>query len=447
MKKIGKNAPHGQFLNHAETIALAKGREFIQTALQTLAQEEIDEYEKKNEERPCPKCQTKMRHLGDRTKAINTSAGKIKVERLYCECRPCNLPFYMVDEPFGLVNDYTAGFRSIVVRAGADRSFEQAADDLHFYCGLKVGRMTIRKLCYEEAPKMEKWVQETPTIATNFTKASGNVEVAIDATKVNTMDGWRDAKIALMSKRPLGKGVSVEEWDDKKRLLPDFTIRVAFAAIEEKDLFWQRLKVWRQRLRLGLTGDISVLADGADWIWNISRLEFGKVRECLDFYHALEHLRKLGKLLYDNDLSVYKQWYKAAKQDLVSGGFALIDKRLAGLEDEMRTDEERTDKKRTKKRRTDEERTDKDRTDEVREALRLLRNYFANHSDRMHYRERLSEGRAIGSGQVEGACKSMVGKRLKQTGARWHVSNLNRMLAVCSLRYGSAWDDYWKKTT
>ena len=47
MKKIGKNAPHGQFLNHAETIALAKGREFIQTALQTLAQEEIDEYEKK----------------------------------------------------------------------------------------------------------------------------------------------------------------------------------------------------------------------------------------------------------------------------------------------------------------------------------------------------------------------------------------------------------------
>ena len=32
----------------------------------------------------------------------------------------------------------------------------------------------------------------------------------------------------------------------------------------------------------------------------------------------------------------------------------------------------------------------------------------------MNYRERLAEGRAIGSGQVERACKSMIGARLKQ---------------------------------
>jgi hypothetical protein len=46
-KKIGKNAPHGQFLNHAEAATLTKGREFMQTVLQTLAQEEIEELEKK----------------------------------------------------------------------------------------------------------------------------------------------------------------------------------------------------------------------------------------------------------------------------------------------------------------------------------------------------------------------------------------------------------------
>ena len=50
----------------------------------------------------------------------------------------------------------------------------------------------------------------------------------------------------------------------------------------------------------------------------------------------------------------------------------------------------------------------------------------------------------MGSGQVKGACKSMVGKRLKQTGARWRVRNLNRMLSLCALRYSDTWEDYWR---
>ena len=74
------------------------------------------------------------------------------------------------------------------------------------------------------------------------------------------------------------------------------------------------------------------------------------------------------------------------------------------------------------------------RMDRQRESLRRLRGYVSEHSEGLCYRERLSEGRAIGSGQVEGACKSMVGKRLKQTGARWKVRRLNRMAAICSIK-------------
>jgi hypothetical protein len=40
-------------------------------------------------------------------------------------------------------------------------------------------------------------------------------------------------------------------------------------------------------LQLGSTGDISVLGDGAAWIWDMMRAEFGKVRECLDIYHRM----------------------------------------------------------------------------------------------------------------------------------------------------------------
>jgi hypothetical protein len=57
--------------------------------------------------------------------------------------------------------------------------------------------------------------------------------------------------------------------------------------------------------------------------------------------------------------------------------------------------------------------------------------------------ERLAEGRVIGSGQVEGACKSMVGIRLKQTNARWNVDRLNEMLVLCSVHYSDLWQKYW----
>jgi hypothetical protein len=46
-------------------------------------------------------------------------------------------------------------------------------------------------------------------------------------------------------------------------------------------------------------------------------------------------------------------------------------------------------------------------------SLESLRDYLGKHSDHLHYAERLAEGRSIGSGQVEGACKHMIGRRLK----------------------------------
>ena len=148
---------------------------------------------------------------------------------------------------------------------------------------------------------------------------------------------------------------------------------------------------------------------------DIVRSEFGKVRECLDVYHAWEHLSGIGKLFYGEESAAYKKWYELAKGDLLSGRFGLIDKRLALLERDVRTDRQC-------------------------ESLRRLRGYFSDHS------ERLWEGRAIGSGQVEGVCKSMIGRRLKQTGARWQVRRFNRMTTICSTKYGSLWKNYWKNT-
>lgn len=71
------------------------------------------------------------------------------------------------------------------------------------------------------------------------------------------------------------------------------------------------------------------------------------------------------------------------------------------------------------------------------------REYFRPHAAHMDHPGRRAAGRSIGSGLVEGQCKPVVGRRLKQTGARWRVRRAERMATLCGLRYCDLWQSYW----
>ena len=58
--------------------------------------------------------------------------------------------------------------------------------------------------------------------------------------------------------------------------------------------------------------------------------------------------------------------------------------------------------------------------------------YFAAHTERLNYAHRPHTGRSIGSGMVEGAAKNLIGKWMKQRGARWVVSNAEAMAAFAA---------------
>ena len=147
------------------------------------------------------------------------------------------------------------------------------------------------------------------------------------------------------------------------------------------------------------------------WLGNIIKEVFGKVRECLDVYHGLEHVSDTGKALYGEGTDAYKTWQAATTLEFVESGFEELERRLDRLERKEKW------------------------TDRQKESVRLLRGYLDSHRLRLGYRERLAEGRAIGSGQVEGACKHLIGSRLKQTWAKWKTERLNRMATLCSMRY------------
>lgn len=50
----------------------------------------------------------------------------------------------------------------------------------------------------------------------------------------------------------------------------------------------------------------------------------------------------------------------------------------------------------------------------------------------MGYRDYKAKGWPIGSGQIEGANKSVIGARMKRGGMRWSQQGINRMAAMRS---------------
>lgn len=265
---------------------------------------------------------------------------------------------------------------------------------------------------------MRRWHANDPEVQESFATTSGDTEFTTDGTYVNTTEGWREARIGIFSKRKAGASARPDQWLERRLPRPHRTF--AFAYVEKKEPFRRHWEV--QAMRLGIpVKEISVVADGVHWIGDSVSLEFGKVEEVLDIFHALEHLSDCVKALYGNDEKRFQQWRDETTLELLWDGYALIEQRLNHLASTPLSSEKE-------------------------KALTALCTYFDYHRTRMNYRKRLSEGRSIGSDQVEGACKNLIGRRLKQTGARWRVSRVNRMAALCSVMYSDHWNDYWKRT-
>ena len=69
--------------------------------------------------------------------------------------------------------------------------------------------------------------------------------------------------------------------------------------------------------------------------------------------------------------------------------------------------------------------------------------YIAQRRGQMRYGEYLARGLPIGSGRVEAACKTVVGRRMKCTGMRWSVVGANPVLWVRCAHLSGWFDDYW----
>jgi hypothetical protein len=298
---------------------------------------------------------------------------------------------------------------------GADKAFEPAAAHVKEFLGVTLSAEKLRLTCHAEAKEMIGWHEQAKEVATIFEQAAGECEFQVDATKVNTLGGWRDLKIACFLKRPCGEPALPEEWATRK--LPVPTARVVWADVAVSDEFARTWRPWAAQLGMTDSARISVLGDGADWIWNETRSQFPTAEGVLDVFHAAEHLSDTGQRLFGEGSEKADAWLSESRAALLSRGWL-------GLCDQVG------------------QVLSADRTPETQAALDDLTQYFFKQRDHLNYARRLAEGRSIGSGMIESTCKQL-GKRLKQSGARWNVANVPGMATVCSLRHSSHWDTYW----
>ena len=83
--------------------------------------------------------------------------------------------------------------------------------------------------------------------------------------------------------------------------------------------------------------------------------------------------------------------------------------------------------------------SDASKKDEILKALQ----YFKKNRDRMLYATFRKAGYFVGSGVVEAGCKTVVGKRAKQSGMFWHVQGAQNVLSTRCAVLGQLFDDYW----
>ena len=344
-----------------------------------------------------------------------TALGRSELLRTYFACPGCGQGDAHVDRLLGLNGFLTRQATRLICLTGGRIAYAPAAGMLQACCGWAVSDETIRLACQGQSGPIAEF-HDTPAAGAAFAEAAGDVEFQLDATTVNTTSGWRDMKIGLLARREPGAKATAAQWDSRD--LPGPTARVAFAAIEPIGRFAPRIGHWAGRLKLTDTAAITTLGDGAAWIWNAAAEQLPGSGGVLDIYHASGHISDAGKGLFGEGTAAAKTWLEEGRALLLSDGWAgLCDHIGATLL--------------------------KDPELSGHAALGELTGYFAAHTERMNYAHRLNTGRSIGSGMVEGAAKNLIGKRMKQTGARWVVGNADAMAGLCSLSYSDHWDLYW----
>jgi len=133
--------------------------------------------------------------------------------------------------------------------------------------------------------------------------------------------------------------------------------------------------------------------DGAKWIWKWIDENYPDSTQVLDYYHAAEYLGNFAKVIY-KDKSKRTEWVSRQKLLLLNDQVEQVIQNVSQIQC---------------------------KTVLKKEAQKKLLTYYTNNKKRMKYKTYKDRGILIGSGPIESAHRTVIQKRLKQSGQRWTI--------------------------
>ena len=311
----------------------------------------------------------------------------------------------------------------LMCRAGAQSPCGMASADLKAYGGIDVEGRQIQRMIDQMSPPIQRWVdaqpepQKQPPVPKMYVSydATG---VPMRSEELQGRPGKQEDGSSKTREAKLGCVFTQHDVDEEGYALRDESSTSYIASFESSDEFGTQMRQEVIRRGMAYATEILVIGDGAPWIWEVARVNFPKATQILDFYHAMEHLTSLSSALYGEKtpqaLRVFEKWKTMIKNDQLSAVIKKARKKLP----------------RHGSRRM--------------EAQKQIA-YFQKNTSRMTYATFRKKGLFIGSGVIEAGCKTVIGKRLKQSGMLWSTSGARNVLSLRCALYSNRFDSFWNQ--
>jgi hypothetical protein len=349
---------------------------------------------------------------------FQTLFGPLKVKRTVYyryETGTHRAPF---DQALGVVDGCTPALLKLVCRSAARGPYAEAASDLAAFSAIHLNPKRIHRAVQTAGPRFSETLHADtgvtdPPPERLYIEADGTGiplrKELLRGRKGKQEDGsakTHEVKVGCVftqSPRP-----GVEPLRD-----PDSTSYIA--TMKRTGDFGPMLLREARRRNLGASSESVFISDGAAWLREIARTHFPNAIRIIDYYHASEHLHELAGALHPDDEEKAKQRAKCWEE-------WILENRLDEILHEARSLA----------------------GDKTRKSIEEKLPYFEDNADAMRYGTFRQAGIFIGSGVVEASCKTVVGKRMKHSGAFWSQPGATHVLdfraALASGRFDSTWE-------
>jgi hypothetical protein len=332
---------------------------------------------------------------------------------------------YPADAALGLEGSCTPALARLVCLEGADgASYQKAQEHLKETGGIALSARQIQRLVQRVGPGAQAWQKREALVPLPGTQPAPILYLSGDASGVpmrpEELEGRAgkgpDGK-AKTRMANLGCVFTQHQVDDEGHPVRDPNSTTYVSTLGPIEEFGPLLRQEAIRRGLALAVFVVLLIDGAEGLANMGRLCFPGALQIVDFYHAMEHARKvLQVLLGSKEHPQYKRrlghWARQLLRDKVEHLIATTRKDCAGTA--------------------------------RAEALEKELGYFVRNVQRMQYGTFRSRGFFIGSGVIEAGCKTIIGTRCKQSGMFWGTPGAQNILAFRCISASRRLEDFWK---